>query len=79
MKTTLILLLTTFAYTLAFSQRDFSKVEIKPEKVNDKIYKLEGSGGNIGILIGDDGVFMIDHSTRQKIGVEFYSLKKGTS
>lgn len=43
-----------------FAQRDFSKVEIKTEQVAENIYMLTGSGGNIGVVVGDDGVFMID-------------------
>lgn len=42
------------------AQRDFSKVEIKAEKVANNIYMLTGSGGNIGVVVGEDGVFMID-------------------
>ena len=42
------------------AQRDFSKIEIKAEKLTENIYMLTGSGGNIGVLIGEDGVFMID-------------------
>ena len=39
---------------------DFSKVEIKANKVTDKFYTLDGQGGTIGVLIGPDGVFMVD-------------------
>ena len=39
---------------------DFSKVEIKTHQVAGNFYYLEGQGGNIGVLIGDDGVLMID-------------------
>ena len=39
---------------------DFSKVEIKTHQVTGNFYYLEGQGGNIGVLIGDDGVLMID-------------------
>jgi glyoxylase-like metal-dependent hydrolase (beta-lactamase superfamily II) len=48
--------------TLASAQggQDFSKVEIKATKVTDKFYTLEGQGGTIGVLIGPDGVFMVD-------------------
>ena len=35
--------------------RDFDGVEIKPHKVTDNIYMLEGAGGNIGIFFGPDG------------------------
>jgi len=44
----------------AFAQRDFSKVEIIPEKITENIYMLKGSGGNIGVCIGEKGVLMID-------------------
>ncbi|HKA90540.1 MAG TPA: MBL fold metallo-hydrolase [Haliangiales bacterium] len=40
--------------------QDFSKVQIKTTKLTDKIYMLEGAGGNIGVSVGDDGVFLID-------------------
>jgi cyclase len=48
--------------TLAFAQGapDFSKVEIKATKITDKFFTLEGQGGTIGVLIGPDGVFMVD-------------------
>ncbi len=39
---------------------DFSKVVIKTIKLTDKVYVLEGAGGNIGVSVGDDGVFLID-------------------
>lgn len=40
--------------------RDFSKVEVKAEKVAGSVYMLTGAGGNIGLSIGDDGVVVID-------------------
>jgi cyclase len=48
--------------TLAYAQggQDFSKVEIKANKVTDKFYTLDGQGGTIGVLVGPDGVFMVD-------------------
>jgi cyclase len=47
---------------LAYAQGapDFSKVEIKANKVTDKFYTLDGQGGTIGVLFGPDGVFMVD-------------------
>ncbi len=44
----------------AAPQQDFSKVEIKTTKLSDSVYTLEGSGGTLGILVGPDGVFMVD-------------------
>ena len=51
-----------FCAVLAHAQGgpDFSKVEIKANKVTDKFYTLDGQGGTIGVLIGPDGVFMVD-------------------
>ena len=51
-------LFATFAS--AQGQQDFSKVEIKANKVTDKFYTLDGQGGTIGVLFGPDGVFMVD-------------------
>src|SRR5438876_10804231 len=39
---------------------DFSKVDIKANRVTDKFYTLDGQGGPIGVLFGPDGVFMVD-------------------
>lgn len=44
----------------AQAQQDFSKVEIKAEKLNDSTYMLTGAGGNIGLSVGEDAVFVID-------------------
>jgi cyclase len=46
--------------TAAFGQQDFSKVEIKGQKVSGSIYMLEGAGGNIGVSVGDDGIVIVD-------------------
>jgi cyclase len=55
---TLILLLTTFI-TYA-QQQNFDTVRIIPVKVTESIYMLKGSGGNIGVFAGREGIFMID-------------------
>lgn len=39
---------------------DFSKVEIKTTKINDRFYTLEGAGGMIGALVGPDGALLVD-------------------
>ena len=46
--------------TSAFAQQDFSKVQIETIPVAEGIYMLVGSGGNIGLSVGQDGVFLID-------------------
>ena len=44
----------------AQGQQDFSKVEIKTNKVSNNFYTLDGQGGTIGVLAGPDGVFQVD-------------------
>lgn len=44
--------------TFAFQEMKDVKIEVVP--VNENIYMLVGGGGNIGVSVGEDGVFMID-------------------
>jgi glyoxylase-like metal-dependent hydrolase (beta-lactamase superfamily II) len=39
---------------------DFSKVEIKTTDLGDKLYMLEGQGGNITVAVAKDGIIMVD-------------------
>ena len=56
-----ILLLCGWAAPAAAQDEDrFAQVEIKTQQINDKLYVLFGQGGNIGLSVGADGVFMID-------------------
>ena len=41
-------------------QQDFSKVEVTSTKLAEGVYVLFGSGGNIGVSSGNDGVVLID-------------------
>lgn len=45
---------------LAQGQQDFSQVQIKTTRLAPNVYMLEGQGGQIGVLAGPDGVFMVD-------------------
>ena len=40
--------------------QDFNEIEITTTPVRDGIYMLQGSGGNIGVSIGEDGVIIVD-------------------
>lgn len=42
------------------AQGRFDEVQIIKNQLTDDIYMLEGSGGNIGIFLGEKDVFMID-------------------
>lgn len=47
------------SYSSTYSQ-EYDKVEISTIKLSENIYMLQGAGGNIGVCVGDDGVFIID-------------------
>ena len=49
-----------FTVPLPAQDVDPAKIEIKTEKVGEGIYMLAGAGGNIGLAVGPDAVFMID-------------------
>ncbi|HMC22455.1 MAG TPA: MBL fold metallo-hydrolase [Thermoanaerobaculia bacterium] len=55
-----IVCLVAMAALPALAQQDFSKVEIKVTKVAGTVYMLQGSGGNIGVSVGDDGILIVD-------------------
>jgi glyoxylase-like metal-dependent hydrolase (beta-lactamase superfamily II) len=44
----------------AAAQQDFSKVEVKSEKLAGTVWMLTGSGGNLGVSAGEDAVFLVD-------------------
>jgi glyoxylase-like metal-dependent hydrolase (beta-lactamase superfamily II) len=49
-----------FVPVLRLTAQDFSKVEIKVQKVSGTVYMLEGAGGNIGASVGGDGIVVVD-------------------
>src|SRR5262249_4642072 len=51
---------TALAAIAASQAPDFSKVEIKVQKVAEGVYMLAGEGGNIGVSVGDDGIVIVD-------------------
>jgi cyclase len=38
----------------------FSKVQVKTEKLSATTYMLTGAGGNLGVSVGNDAVFLVD-------------------
>jgi len=53
-------LLTALIPSQLIAQQDFSKVEIESTEVRKGIYMLTGSGGNMGLCVGEDATFLID-------------------
>jgi len=56
----LFLLALLLATPLFAQNQDFSKVEVKVQKVAGSVYMLIGAGGNIGVSVGEDGIVIID-------------------
>ena len=42
------------------SAQDFDEVQIRTEQITDGLYMLVGSGGNIAVSVGEDGIFIVD-------------------
>ncbi|WP_298550025.1 MBL fold metallo-hydrolase [uncultured Algibacter sp.] len=60
MKTFNFILTFFFISSITAACAQNKEVIIKTHKLTENIYMLEGKGGNIGISVGDNGVFMID-------------------
>ncbi len=74
---TCLFLATTCA---ALAQRDFGNVQIKAAPVAGNIQMLEGSGGNIAVSTGPDGVLMVDDQfapLAEKIAAAIEKLDQG--
>ncbi len=54
-----VLPLFAFCFSLLVCAQN-NDVVIKTHKLSERIYMLEGQGGNIGLYVGEDGVVMID-------------------
>lgn len=53
-------LLFFIGFSTTISAQRFKDVTITTEKLTEHIYMLKGAGGNIGVSVGEDGVFVID-------------------
>lgn len=60
MKKLLIITLFVSVSLIARSQQNWDSVEVVSQQVVDNVYMLKGSGGNIGVITGNDGIVMID-------------------
>ena len=57
------LLVPTFAIMTAMpcaAQINFDSVQVRAIPVAQNVYMLQGAGGNIGLAVGDDAVFVVD-------------------
>lgn len=44
----------------ALAQQNFDTVQVQSQKVAAGVYMLTGAGGNVGLGVGDDAVFVVD-------------------
>ncbi|HSQ23700.1 MAG TPA: MBL fold metallo-hydrolase [Pyrinomonadaceae bacterium] len=76
----IIFTLSLVSFSARAQQQDFSKVEIKATKVSGNVYMLQGSGGNIGVSVGTDGILIVDDQfapLADKIKAALKSLGEG--
>ncbi|MDX1380534.1 MAG: MBL fold metallo-hydrolase [Xanthomonadales bacterium] len=59
MRRPLTLVLATLA-PLAWAQPDWDAVEVEATPVQGQVWLVEGAGGNIGVLAGEDGAVLVD-------------------
>jgi glyoxylase-like metal-dependent hydrolase (beta-lactamase superfamily II) len=63
------------------SAQNFDEIQVSTTPVAGSIYMLQGSGGNIGLSIGDDGTLMVDDQfapLTQKIQAAVSALTRST-
>src|SRR4051812_10640450 len=58
------------------AEQDFSTVEIKTIHVAKNVYMLQGSGGNIGVSVGEDGTLIVDDQFAPLAGKILAALKQ---
>ena len=56
-RTVVLVLALALVVPVAALAQDFDAVEIQTVQVSDTIYMLVGQGGNVGVSVGEDGVF----------------------
>lgn len=49
-----------FCFSIICQAQNFNDIQIETYKISDHVYMLVGAGGNIGVSVGDDGIFVID-------------------
>lgn len=60
-----LLLGSALILSAGLSAQDLSQVQVGTVKVTENIFMLTGAGGNIGVLVGTDGILLIDSQFAQ--------------
>lgn len=53
-------LLLAFLPAMAGAQTNFDSIQVRSQQLSRNVYVLTGAGGNIGLSVGDDAVFIVD-------------------
>ncbi len=54
------LIVATFAVALPLAAQNFDTIQVRAQPIARNLYMLTGAGGNIGLAVGDDAVFVVD-------------------
>lgn len=52
--------LSAFAHDKHEDKNQMQEITVKTVKITDKVYMLQGRGGNVGVSVGADGILIID-------------------
>ena len=65
MKNIFLVMLIIFSFTTSFAEDVFTNEVVKSTALTQSLFMLEGAGGNITALIGEDGVLLVDDDFAQ--------------
>lgn len=81
MRTLRFLLLPAAIAAISFAQQpDFDKVQMQVQRVQGSVYMMTGAGGNSSVLLGNDGVLIVDTQfapLAPKLMAEIRKLNRG--
>ena len=60
MKILILACVSILTLNISAISQDWDNIKITPIKVHDNLYMMTGEGGNLGVSIGEDGIFLID-------------------
>jgi len=55
----------TFAHKKHENENQTQEITVKTQKITDRVYILQGRGGNVGALVGADGILIVDDDYAQ--------------
>ncbi len=55
----------TFAHKKHENENQAQEITVKTQKITDRVYLLQGRGGNVGALVGADGILIVDDDYAQ--------------